>query len=141
MPEKAVLVLLCLPKSRGQLYLFQIVKQIKENYREELNSYGIEFEENGHSVDKIKEAHLVIKSPGIPPSATIFKEIDKAGTTVISEIEFASNFSKSKTICITGSNGKTTTVMLVNHILKKAGYSVGFGGNIGKSFFASVGHF
>ena len=107
---------------------------IKENYREELDSNGIDFEENGHSADKIKGAFLIIKSPGIPPSAAIFKEIEKAGTAVLSEVEFASKFSKSKTICITGSNGKTTTVMLVYHILKKAGYSVGFGGNIGKSF-------
>jgi UDP-N-acetylmuramoylalanine--D-glutamate ligase len=123
-----------LAQKQGAIVFVSDSKTIKENYREELNSHGIEFEENGHSVDKIIEAHLVIKSPGIPPSAAIFKEIEKADTTVISEIEFASNFSKSKTICITGSNGKTTTVMLVNHILKKAGYSVGFGGNIGKSF-------
>jgi len=107
---------------------------IKENFREELISNGIDFEENGHSVDKIKGAFLIIKSPGIPPSASIFKEIEKAGSTALSEVEFASKFSKSRTICITGSNGKTTTVMLVYHILTKAGYSVGFGGNIGKSF-------
>ena len=67
-----------LAQKQGAIVFVSDSKTIKENYREELNSYGIEFEENGHSVDKIKEAHLVIKSPGIPPSATIFKEIDKA---------------------------------------------------------------
>ncbi len=113
-------------------------KKIQDKYRQELNSLGVDFEEEGHSIDKIKDAFAVIKSPGIPGKAEVFMKLKEAGVSVISEIEFASFFSKAKTICITGSNGKTTTTMLVYHILQKAGYSVGFGGNIGASLARQV---
>ena len=107
---------------------------IKDQFRKELEGNDISYEENGHTLDKIGKADLIIKSPGIPNNTPVIKFIKESKIIVISEIEFASRFSSAKTICITGSNGKTTTTMLVYHILKSAGYSVGFGGNIGKSF-------
>ena len=107
---------------------------IKENYKKELEENAIPFEENGHSLIKIEVADEVIKSPGIPNNSAVIQHLEQANTPLLSEIEFASRFSEAKTICITGSNGKTTTTMLVYHILQNAGYNVGFGGNIGKSF-------
>ncbi|RCL76119.1 MAG: UDP-N-acetylmuramoyl-L-alanine--D-glutamate ligase [Flavobacteriales bacterium] len=107
---------------------------IKDQFRKELEGNDISYEENGHTLDKIGKADLIIKSPGIPNNTPIINFIKDSKIKVLSEIEFASRFSSAKTICITGSNGKTTTTMLVYHILKSAGYSVGFGGNIGKSF-------
>ena len=107
---------------------------IKDQFRKELEENDISYEENGHTLDKIGKADLIIKSPGIPNNTPIINFIKDSKIKVLSEIEFASRFSSAKTICITGSNGKTTTTMLVYHILKSAGYSVGFGGNIGKSF-------
>ena len=108
--------------------------KIKENYKKELEENAIPFEENGHSLIKIEVADEVIKSPGIPNNSAVIQHLEQANTPLLSEIEFASRFSEAKTICITGSNGKTTTTMLVYHILQNAGYNVGFGGNIGKSF-------
>jgi len=108
--------------------------KIKENYKKELEENSISFEENGHSLHKIKKADEVIKSPGIPQDSAVIQHLKKTNIRLISEIEFASRYSQAKTICITGSNGKTTTTMLVYHIFQKAGYDVGFGGNIGKSF-------
>jgi len=107
---------------------------IKEQYKQMLNSHQISWEEKQHSEDEILAAYEVIKSPGIPEKAPIIKAIHKAGIPVISEIEFAGRYTNAKTICITGSNGKTTTTSLIYHILKTAGYNVGLGGNIGKSF-------
>lgn len=107
---------------------------IKENYKKELEENSISFEENGHSLHKIENADEVIKSPGIPQDSAVIQHLKKTNIRLISEIEFASRYSQAKTICITGSNGKTTTTMLVYHIFQKAGYDVGFGGNIGKSF-------
>ena len=108
--------------------------KIKENYKKELEENSISFEENGHSLHKIEKADEVIKSPGIPQDSAVIQHLKKTNIRLISEIEFASRYSQAKTICITGSNGKTTTTMLVYHIFQKAGYNVGFGGNIGKSF-------
>ena len=108
--------------------------KIKENYKKELEENSISFEENGHSLHKIENADEVIKSPGIPQDSAVIQHLKKTNIRLISEIEFASRYSQAKTICITGSNGKTTTTMLVYHIFQKAGYDVGFGGNIGKSF-------
>jgi len=107
---------------------------IKDDFRKELKENGISYEENGHTLEIIGRADLIIKSPGIPNKTAIIQFIKEANISMLSEIEFASTFSTAKTICITGSNGKTTTTMLVYHILQKAGYSVGFGGNVGKSF-------
>ena len=107
---------------------------IKEKYKSVLKQFEIDFEENGHSRARILAASEVIKSPGIPDSAAIVKEIQQKGIPIISEIEFAARFTNAKLICITGSNGKTTTTLLIYHILKEAGLNVGLGGNVGKSF-------
>ena len=107
---------------------------IKEKYKSVLTHFDIDFEEGGHSSDRINQASEAIKSPGIPDMAPIVKAIRNANIPVISEIEFASRFTNAKLIGITGSNGKTTTTLLLGHILKAAGLNVGVAGNIGKSF-------
>lgn len=102
--------------------------------RRMLKSHKIEFEEGQHSSDRILTASLVVKSPGIPDSAPLIKELAAKGIPVVSEIEFAYRFiDKAKVIAITGTNGKTTTAMLTYHLLKTAGYRVALGGNVGKS--------
>ena len=108
--------------------------KIKDNYKEVLTNNGIDWEEESHSENKILNADVVMKSPGIPDKSPIVKKILEKKIPVISEIEFAAPFTKAKTIGITGSNGKTTTTMLTYHILKSAGLNVGLAGNIGKSF-------
>ncbi len=123
-----------LAQNKGAQVFVSDYGAIKENYRFELIENGIDYEENDHSIERIFKADLVIKSPGIPNESPVIQSIKKKGLTILSEIEFASWFSSAKTICITGSNGKTTTTKLVHHILDKAGYDVGLGGNIGKSF-------
>ena len=107
-------------------------------YREMLEEENIEFEEGKHSEEKILNADIVVKSPGIPPTAAIVTKLTEQGTPVVSEIEFASYFTDSKMVCITGSNGKTTTTLLTYHILKKAGIDVGLAGNVGKSLALQV---
>jgi len=111
---------------------------IAKKYKEVLLNNEIKFEEEQHSEEIILNADVVMKSPGIPDKVPLVKQLKEKGIPVISEIEFASKFSKSVIVGITGSNGKTTTTMLVNHILKKAGLNVGMGGNIGKSFAQQV---
>ena len=111
---------------------------LKENYKSELLQLNVEYEESGHDLDRILQAHLVIKSPGIPNTAAVIQSCKVHGVEVISEIEFAAKFTKAKKICITGSNGKTTTTMLVYHIFKNAGIEVSFAGNIGKSLARQV---
>lgn len=111
---------------------------IKEAYQLEMDAHGIAWEQGQHTVDKILSADLVVKSPGIPNKAAIIQQLKQKGTQVVSEIEFAGYYNTAKTICITGSNGKTTTTMLMYHILKKAGFNVGLGGNVGKSFAKQV---
>jgi UDP-N-acetylmuramoylalanine--D-glutamate ligase len=108
--------------------------KIKDNYRDVLNQYEIQWEDEQHTEDKILNADVVMKSPGIPEKAPIVKKLIEKGVPVISEIEFANDFTKAMTIGITGSNGKTTTTMLTYHLLKEGGLNVGLGGNIGKSF-------
>lgn len=107
-------------------------------YKKELQDLGIPFEEGKHSESVLLKAAEVVKSPGIPEKAAIIQKIKAKGIPVISEIEFAGRFSNSKTICITGSNGKSTTTMLTYHILKNAGINVGLAGNIGQSFARQV---
>ncbi|MFN5386472.1 MAG: Mur ligase family protein, partial [Bacteroidota bacterium] len=111
---------------------------LKDAYRNELTSLGIAFEQGQHSEDKILDASIVIKSPGIPDKAPLVKAIREKGIPVISEIELAANNTNAKLIAITGTNGKTTTTLLTYHILKKAGLNVGLAGNIGKSFARQV---
>ena len=111
---------------------------IKQQYKDMLVKYNIRFEELQHTEDKILDAKEVIKSPGIPESADIIKKIRAKGINIISEIEIAGRYNTAKTICITGSNGKTTTTMLTYFILSHAGYNVGLAGNVGKSFALQV---
>ncbi|NMH27525.1 UDP-N-acetylmuramoyl-L-alanine--D-glutamate ligase [Flavobacterium silvaticum] len=107
---------------------------IKDYYKEVLAINKIKFEDGGHTEDKVLNADIVMKSPGIPDKADIVKKLHKKKIEVISEIEFANKFTKAVTIGITGSNGKTTTTMLTHHLLKAGGLNIGIGGNIGKSF-------
>ncbi|MES2131909.1 MAG: UDP-N-acetylmuramoyl-L-alanine--D-glutamate ligase, partial [Bacteroidota bacterium] len=107
---------------------------IKEKYKTELQNNNIAFEEGQHTEDLILNATEIIKSPGIPDKVELVQKAKAKNIPVISEIEFAGRYTNAKKICITGSNGKTTTTMLTYHILQKAGYNVGLGGNVGKSF-------
>ncbi len=108
--------------------------KIKEKYKDVLSNYKIDFEEEKHSEEQILNADLVVKSPGIPETAPLVIQLKRKGISVVSEIEFAGKYNSAKTICITGSNGKTTTTLLLYHILKRAGVNVGLAGNVGKSF-------
>lgn len=112
--------------------------RIADTYKEKLNALAIPFEEGQHTNELITNAIEVIKSPGIPDKAPIVAAIKQANIPVISEIEFAKRYTKARTICITGSNGKTTTSTLIYHLLKKAGINASLAGNIGKSFAAQV---
>jgi len=111
---------------------------IKEKYKQQLIEENILFEEGVHTEEKILNAHEVVKSPGIPDKVELVQKLRAKSIPVISEIEFAGRYTSAKKICITGSNGKTTTTLLTYHILKKAGYNVGLGGNVGKSFALQV---
>lgn len=106
---------------------------IKDKYKAMLNERGIQWEEGKHTEELILNADEVIKSPGIPNDAPIILKLKNQGTSIISEIEFAGRYTNAKMICITGSNGKTTTTSLIYHIFKKAGLNVGLAGNIGQS--------
>nr|WP_320023199.1 UDP-N-acetylmuramoyl-L-alanine--D-glutamate ligase [uncultured Draconibacterium sp.] len=123
-----------LAQKKGYDVFVSDLGRIKEKYKDVLSNYKIDFEEGHHSEEKILSAELVIKSPGIPETAPLVKQLKEQDTPVISEIEFGGRFSTAKTICITGSNGKTTTTLLTYHILQKAGLNVGLAGNVGKSF-------
>lgn len=111
---------------------------LKEHFRSELQKWEIPFEEGGHTPEKLLDADLVIKSPGIPETAPLVLRYREKGTPVISEIEFAGWYDDAKKICITGSNGKTTTTSLIYYLLQNAGFNVGLGGNIGKSYAMQV---
>ena len=111
---------------------------IKEDYKNLLNSYHISWEEGHHTLSNILNADEIIKSPGIPNNLPIIEELRNRGIPIISEIEFAGRYTKAKMICVTGSNGKTTTTSLIYHIFKDAGLNVGLAGNIGKSFALQV---
>ena len=127
-----------LAKKQGFEVFLSDFSEIKQNYKDMLDRHGIEWEEKQHTEAKILGACEVIKSPGIPDKAPVMKLIKAAGIPVISEIEFAGRYTNAKTICITGSNGKTTTTLLTYHILKHAGLNVGLAGNVGKSFALQV---
>lgn len=111
---------------------------IKSHYKQMLDEYGIAWEEMHHSEDLILNADEIIKSPGIPQEAPMVKKAVEKGIPIISEIEFAGRYTHAKMICITGSNGKTTTTSLIYHIFKNAGYNVGLAGNIGRSLALQV---
>ena len=111
---------------------------IKPKYKAMLDAHGIEWEEGRHSEERILAADEVVKSPGIPDKAPIIQRLKAQGTPIISEIELAGRYTDARMICITGSNGKTTTTMLTYHILKQAGVDVGLAGNVGNSLALQV---
>lgn len=127
-----------LGKAKGMEVFLSDAGEIKSHYKEMLEAEGISFEEGGHTESRILDADLVVKSPGIPPYAPLVKKIAAKGTPIISEIEFAGRYTDAKMICITGSNGKTTTTLLTYHILKSAGLNVGLAGNVGRSMALQV---
>ncbi len=111
---------------------------IQPRYKEMLSSHHIEWEEGHHTEERIIDADEAVKSPGIPETAPMVKKLMEKGTPILSEIEFAARYTSARMICITGSNGKTTTTSLIYHILKKAGMDVGLAGNIGHSLALQV---
>jgi len=113
---------------------------ISEPYRALLDQNGVQWEDGKHSEELILNADEVIKSPGIPLTAPLIQKLQAQGTPIISEIEFAARYTHAKMICITGSNGKTTTTSLIFYILKQAGLNVGLAGNIGNSLALQVAH-
>lgn len=108
--------------------------KIKEEYLDTLVKWEIPFEQGGHSEELILSADEVVKSPGIPGTAPMVRKVKDSGIGVISELEFAGRYDRAKKICITGSNGKTTTTSLIYYLMREAGLNVGLGGNIGKSY-------
>ena len=127
-----------LAKTKGYDTFLSDFGTLSDKYRRLLVDEGIEFEEGGHTEERILSADLVIKSPGIPEKAPIVQLLRQRGVEIVSEMEFAQPFSKGRTICITGSNGKTTTTTLTHRILADAGLDVAVGGNIGESYALTV---
>ncbi|WP_315341954.1 UDP-N-acetylmuramoyl-L-alanine--D-glutamate ligase [Hoylesella oralis] len=127
-----------LAKKEGFEVFISDTSIIKDKYKKQLDEHAIEWEEGKHTEEKILDADEVIKSPGIPKEAPIVQKLMAQGTHIISEIEFAGRYTHAKMICITGSNGKTTTTSLIYHIFKTAGYDVGLAGNIGRSLALQV---
>ena len=123
-----------LAKSKGYDVFLSDMGKISEQYANVLQEWNIPFEQGKHSEELILNADEVIKSPGIPATAPMVQKISERGIGVISEIEFAGRYDSARKICITGSNGKTTTTSLIYNLLKEAGMNVGLGGNIGKSY-------
>lgn len=111
---------------------------VKPKYKELMDRNGVQWEEGKHTVELILNADEVIKSPGIPDKAPLINKLKEKNIPILSEIEFAGRYTRAKMICITGSNGKTTTTLLTYHILKKAGLNVGLAGNVGQSFALQV---
>ena len=127
-----------LAKREGFDVFVSDMSTIKDKYKELLNNHEIVWEEGHHTEELILNADEIIKSPGIPENAPMILKIKEKNIPIISEIEFAGRYTDAKMICITGSNGKTTTTSLIYHILKHAGYNVGLAGNIGKSLALQV---
>ncbi|MCQ2112168.1 MAG: UDP-N-acetylmuramoyl-L-alanine--D-glutamate ligase [Bacteroidaceae bacterium] len=127
-----------LAKVKGFDVFVSDLSAIKDKYKEQLDKYGIEWEECQHTEELILNADEIIKSPGIPDKAPMIQKVKEKQIPIISEIEFAGRYTNAKMICITGSNGKTTTTSLIYHILKSAGHNVGLAGNIGSSLALQV---
>ena len=127
-----------LAKTKGMDTFVSDQGGIKDKYKALLDQYAIEWEEGHHTEEKILNADEVVKSPGIPNEAPLVQKLKAQGTPIISEIEFAGRYTHAKMICITGSNGKTTTTSLIYHIFKSAGLNVGLAGNIGRSLALQV---
>ena len=127
-----------LAKKEGFDVFVSDMSKINDKYKKMLDDHNIEWEEGHHTGEKILNASEIVKSPGIPKEAPMIKKVMEKGIHIISEIEFASRYTNSKMVCITGSNGKTTTTSLIYHIFKEAGYDAGLAGNIGKSLALQV---
>ena len=127
-----------LAKDKGMEVFVSDMGKIASKYVDMLNQEGIEWEDGQHTEVKILDADEVVKSPGIPPTTPLMQKIASKNIPVISEIELAGRYTDAKMVCITGSNGKTTTTMLTYHILKNAGVNVGLAGNVGKSLALQV---
>ncbi|HAT61395.1 MAG TPA: UDP-N-acetylmuramoyl-L-alanine--D-glutamate ligase [Prevotella sp.] len=127
-----------LAKIKGFDVFVSDTSKIKDKYKKLLDDHQVKWEEGHHTEEDILNADEVIKSPGIPKEAPMVQKLIQQGTHIISEIEFAGRYTDSKMICITGSNGKTTTTSLIYHIFKTAGYDAGLAGNIGKSLALQV---
>ena len=127
-----------LAKKQGLDTFVSDMGPIKGIYKDLMDSYNIPWEEKQHTEELILNADEIIKSPGIPTDAPMIRKIKEQGIPIISEIEFAGRYTDAKMICITGSNGKTTTTSLIYHIFKSAGLNVGLAGNIGKSLALQV---
>ena len=127
-----------LAKDKGMEVFLSDMGKLAPKYADMLNQEGIEWEEGQHTEEKILDADEVVKSPGIPPTTPLMLKIASKNIPVISEIELAGRYTDAKMVCITGSNGKTTTTMLTYHILKNAGVNVGLAGNVGKSLALQV---
>ena len=127
-----------LAKMKGFDVFVSDTSSIKDKYKKQLEDYDIQWEDGHHTEELILNADEIVKSPGIPENASMIKKVRAKGIPIISEIEFAGRYTDAKMICITGSNGKTTTTSLIFHILKNAGYNVGLAGNIGKSLALQV---
>lgn len=127
-----------LAKVKGFDVFVSDMSKIGDKYKELLNRYEIAWEEGAHTEALILNADEVVKSPGIPDKAPIIQALKRKAIPIISEIEFAGRYTQAKMICITGSNGKTTTTLLTYHILKDAGLNVGLAGNVGKSLALQV---
>ena len=127
-----------LAKKEGFDVFVSDMSKINDKYKKVLDDHGIQWEEGHHTEELILNADEIIKSPGIPEKAPMIQKLMAQGTHIISEIEFAGRYTHSKMICITGSNGKTTTTSLIYHIFKAAGYDAGLAGNIGRSLALQV---
>lgn len=127
-----------LAKRQGYEVFVSDMGTIKPKYRKKLDECGVRWEEGRHTEAEILGATEVVKSPGIPDTAPMVQALVKQGTPILSELEFARRYSKGKTVCITGSNGKTTTTSLIYYIMKKWGVDVGLAGNIGRSYAMQV---
>ena len=129
-----------LAKEKGFDIFVSDMGEIKPGYRAMLDQHAIAWEDGHHTESLILNADEVIKSPGIPLTAPLIQQLQAQGTPIISEIEFAARYTDAKMICITGSNGKTTTTSLIYDILRRAGLNVGLAGNIGNSLALQVVH-
>ena len=127
-----------LAKQQGYDVFVSDMGTIKAKYKKRLDEHSIRWEEGQHTESEVLSATEVVKSPGIPDSAPMVQALIAQGTPILAELEFAKRYSRGRTICITGSNGKTTTTSLIYYIMKKWGVDVGLAGNIGRSYAMQV---
>lgn len=127
-----------LGKDKGWNVFLTDSSSVPASYAATLDAEGIEWEQGGHTMERVLAADLVVKSPGVPPTVPVVRAVVEKGIPVVSEIEFAGRYTDARMVCITGSNGKTTTTLLTHHILTQAGIDAGLAGNVGKSLALQV---